>query len=272
MKKALVPVLIVLLVLVSGLAVYLGVTRDKDSDDSEDAKTSEAAKCAVQAYTMGVRWQQQSAEARALQGQTYDLATERLDEVVKNASDDEDLAIMTDLDETAVDNTDLLARDIAKCHDYAPFDDWSDWEQKGQPRLIPGALEFFKHADELGVDIYYVSDRTVENQKDNEASIKKLGLPQVESDHVLLLGPSKAERRAKIQKDHELVMQLGDSLADFDGDFKDAPLDKQKKLVKKNQSKFGKEWFILPNATYGSWSDAKLSEWDSPLVTEDDED
>ncbi|MFP3472827.1 HAD family acid phosphatase, partial [Micrococcus sp. SIMBA_144] len=77
-----------------------------------------------------------------------------------------------------------------------------DWEENGEPTMIPGALEFFEHADQLGVDIYYVSDRTEENRAKNVEAIAKLGLPQADDDHVMLLGPPKDERRANVEANH----------------------------------------------------------------------
>lgn len=268
MQKALVPALIVLLVVIIGFASFIlnsgpqatGAAQG-DSDPSED--------CAAAEYTMGVKWQQQSAEAQALQGQTYELAAKQLDKAVADAPKGEDLAIMTDLDETAIDNSKLLARDIARCHDFSGWDTWDDWEKNGEPTMIPGALEFFDHADELGVDIYYVSDRTEDNRTENVDALRKLKLPQADDEHVKLLGPPKDERRADVEADHTLVMQLGDTLHDFDGAFADSSLEEQKRLVEDNEDKFGTEWIILPNPTYGDWSEAGLEKWDAPLKTDD---
>lgn len=124
MKKALVPALTILLVLIVGVIGYILNSGPVSGDEAADD-------CDVSAYTMGVKWQQQSAEAMALQGQTYEMAARQLDKAVSKAPDGEDLAIMTDLDETAIDNSKLLARDIAKCHDFSGWDTWDDWEKNG---------------------------------------------------------------------------------------------------------------------------------------------
>lgn len=232
----------------------------------EDAGESPAAdECDVVEHAMGLRWQQQSAEAQALQGQAYHFAGQRLEELVDEADDGADLAIITDLDETAVDNSELLARDLAACHDYSVWDSWDHWEREGEADLIPGALAFFERADELGVDIFYISDRTEENHGDTVALLETLGLPQVEDETVLLLGPPKEERRAGVQAEHEVIMQLGDTLHDFDAAFAGADLETQRALVEEHADRFGDDWIVLPNATYGSWEDAELRAWDAPL-------
>jgi 5'-nucleotidase (lipoprotein e(P4) family) len=241
---------------VAGCAAAQGGGGAETSPNSED--------CAVQEHAMGLRWQQQSAEAQALQSQTYRIAGERLEEKVKQAKS-ENLALITDLDETAIDNTELLARDLTACHDYSVWDTWGHWEREGSPSAIPGAAEFFRKADEMGVSIYYMSDRTEENLDATIASLQGLGFPQVSKDHVMLLGPSKEERRTKIQAEHEVIMQLGDTLHDFAGDYAKAGLDQQRQLVEEDAEHFGDAWFILPNPTYGSWEDAELDEWDAEL-------
>jgi 5'-nucleotidase (lipoprotein e(P4) family) len=247
---------------VSMLAAAGCATADQGGEGAADSPNSES--CAVQEHAMSLRWQQQSAEAQALQSQTYRIAGERLEEKVKQAKS-ENLAIITDLDETAIDNTELLARDMTDCHDYSVWDTWGHWELEGSPSAIPGAAEFLRNADEMGVSIYYLSDRTEENLDATIASLKELGFPQVSKDQVMLLGPSKEERRTKVQEDHEVVMQLGDTLHDFAGYYAKTPLDQQRQLVEEDAEHFGDEWFILPNPTYGSWEDAELDEWDAEL-------
>lgn len=225
--------------------------------------------CKVREYTMGLRFQQQSAEIQALQLQAFQLATLRLDAAVEGVEDRAKLAVVTDLDETVIDNSALLARDLTNCHTYDGWDTWTHWEREGKPVLIPGAKEFLDHANSLGVSIYYISDRTDEFKDATLASLNELALPQVKPETVLLLGPPKVERREIVEKDHKIIMLLGDTLHDFDGGFRKTPLDVQKALVHEKADKFGKEWIMLPNASYGTWSKADLQGWDAEIVTGD---
>lgn len=234
-----------------------------------DDRTDEEGLCAPQAYAMGLRYQQRSGEVAALQRQAYALATLRLKEAIAAHDGDEPpLAIITDLDETVLDNSALLARDMAACHDYTSWDTWSHWEREGTPQLIPGAREFLDLADAQGVAIYYLSDRTQENEADTIATLETLELPQVSEESVMLLGPPKAERRAIVNGLYTLVMQLGDTLHDFDGEFADANLSGQRERVEENAARFGVDWIVFPNAAYGDWSEAELDAWDVPLQVE----
>ena len=227
-----------------------------------------AAACPVQEFAMGLRYQQQSAEVRALQLQAYALARANLQAAIAKTGDASKLAVVSDLDETAIDNSALLVRDMQKCHVYDVWDTWSDWELRGKPVPIPGALDFFEFADKAGVAIYYISDRfgEPENKATTIATLKELGFPQVSDDHVLLYGTSKAERRAVVSKDHQIVLLLGDTLHDFDGVFRKAPTDVKRAEVDKNAAHFGADWIVFPNATYGDWSTAPLTAWDAELV------
>lgn len=221
--------------------------------------------CPAREYAMGVRYQQ-SANAAAAQRQGWLLAQERLEDVLDDRKPGERLAVVSDLDETALDNTPLLARDLEACHDYTSWDTWSDWELEGEPTLTPGALEFFTYAHRKHVGIFYISDRFAENKDATLATLRELGLPQVRPDHVLLYGTSKEERRQVVAKDHEIVLLLGDSLPDFHDDFDGAGPQEQQELVDKYADHFGRDWIMFPNAAYGTWRKAALRAWDAPFV------
>ncbi|WP_445937707.1 5'-nucleotidase, lipoprotein e(P4) family [Pseudomonas sp.] len=184
------------------------------------------------------------------------------------AKDPSKLAIVTDLDETVIDNSALLARDLANCHTYNAWDTWLPWERDGTPVLIPGAKQFLEHADKLGVTIRYISDRADEQKKYTLATLTKLGLPQISEESVLLLGPPKVERRAIVSADHQIVLLLGDTLHDFDGRFRKTPLADQRATVASEAGKWGTEWIVFPNAGYGTWSKAPLQGWDAKTVIE----
>ena len=234
---------------------------------AQDSATP-ADDCAVAEFAMGLRFQQQSAEIRALQRQAFNLATMRLDAAVEGADDPAKLAVVTDLDETVIDNSALLARDLADCHMYDVWDTWLPWERDGDPTLVPGAKEFLDHADGLGVTIRYVSDRSDQQKQHTLDTLSELGLPQVSEESVLLLGPPKTERRDLVAQDHQIVLLLGDTLHDFDGRFRKTPLEDQKATVDEEAAKWGDMWIVLPNASYGTWSDATLTEWQAEPVIE----
>lgn len=253
----------------SVLFISLAAAAFATAAHAEPDARQEAELCSQEAYTMGLRYQQQSAEVAALQRQGFALATLRLEQAIERHGNEANLAIISDVDETLVDNSALLVRDMQKCHDYTAWDTWLHWEREGTPRMIPGALEFLEYADSQGVAIFYVSDRYEENKADTLNTLQELGMPQVSDESVLLLGPPKQERRAQVEGDYTLVMQLGDTLHDFSELFvSSVPLDEQRAQVEANAERFGHDWIVFPNATYGTWRNAELEAWDAPFLTE----
>ncbi|MEB3766426.1 5'-nucleotidase, lipoprotein e(P4) family [Acinetobacter sp. MD2] len=223
------------------------------------ADTAQNLNCSAEQYNMSLKYQQ-SAEIEALQYQAYQLATYRLEAILKQHPHAKNLAIVTDLDETVLDNSALFARDVKNCQDFTQWHSWAEWERTGHPKLITGSLDFFNFASRHGVTIYYVSDRSEENRQATLNTLKHLGLPQVKSKQLLLYGTSKQQRREQVQQQHKIVMLLGDTLHDFSEDFepKLSKTEKQKRIAAQRQH-FGKNWIVLPNSSYGAWSEDPLN-------------
>lgn len=238
------------------------------SSAATPSATTDDDSCPVREYAMGIRYQQ-SAHAAAAQLQSWSIAKGRLRKAIADHDSEHDsergLAVVTDLDETVLDNSPLLARDLEACHTYTTWDTWSDWEVNGHPTLTPGAADFFRYADRNHVTIYYISDRFEENKASTLTTLRELGLPQVTSEQVLLYGPTKEQRRQVAAADHDVVLLLGDSLPDFHAAFDGATPDRQAELVARYAGHFGRDWIMFPNATYGSWRTSPLKAWDEPL-------
>lgn len=215
-------------------------------------------------HAMAIRYQQRSAEVAALQRQCYALATLRLRAAVEANGGGTGLAIVSDIDETILDNTAIMAHVLAHEHSFTDVTHWKRWEREGEPGLIPGAADFFALADRLGVTIFYVSDRYDENKFATIATLSRFGLPQVQADRVMLFGPPKAVRRATIASRYRIVLQLGDTLHDFDGAFAGQSLDDQHRLTHDHAERFGEDWIVFPNAAHGTWMEAELRPWQAP--------
>lgn len=226
-----------------------------------DIAKPQATLCAAQQYKMALKYQQQSAEIQALQFQSYALATQRLKQILQQHPNAKNLAIVTDLDETVIDNSEVLVRDVQHCVDHTNWQSWEQWEQHGQPKLIPGSLEFLQFADQHQLKIFYVSDRSEKYRANTIAQLKQLGLPQLVDQQVLLYGKTKEQRRQSITEKYQIVLLLGDTLHDFHRDFSNQQNKAERQaMVKKHQSHFGQDWIVLPNVSYGAWSKDPFSE------------
>lgn len=217
-------------------------------------------------HAIAIRYQQRSAEVAALQRQCYALATLRLrDAVEKAGGSGAGLAVVSDIDETILDNTAVMAHAMVNDTWRDDHATWKLWERLGTPHLIPGAADFFALANSFGVAIFYLSDRFDENKMATIATLTALGLPQVSDDRVMLFGPSKGERRLTIAKGYRIALQLGDTLHDFDADFAGTALEDQHRLIADTHAdRFGRDWIMFPNAAHGTWMEADLHPWDAP--------
>ena len=222
------------------------------------------AKPPVDQYAMAVRFQQSSAEIRALREQAYNVATLRLKQKLKNhdGGDDKKPAVVLDLDETVIDNTPLFAEGVKQGFDYTQWGShWQAWVDAAKAPLIPGAKKFLDYADGHGVRIFYVSNRVTKNQAPTIKNLNRLGLPQVSKQSVVLLGPSKKIRRDNIRKNYDIVMLFGDSLHDFSSAFVSDSEQKRNQAVTKMADHFGDDYIIIPNAAYGDWTSNQLKAW-----------
>ncbi len=199
-----------------------------------------------------VLWQQQSSEYKALCYQSFNMARWYLDHQLSKPTDSsKPLAIITDLDETVMDNSFFNAKMIQIDEDYSS-DRWADWVKLEQATAIPGAVEFFNYVASKNVEIFYISNRSVAQQMETIANLQKLGFPYLDEAHFLLKDNTskKQARRNVVLESHEVIMYLGDNLSDFsevfDGADRGASLDSL-------QSKFGFEFILLPNPMYGDW-------------------
>lgn len=173
-------------------------------------------------------------------------------------------AIITDADETLIDNSPFQARRIRDGGDFDPAT-WAAWSNERNARAIPGAVAFAQYAASLGVTLYYVTNRDHASEYQATAdNLRALGFPLADDNSNLLLrgdprapGKEKGERRRLVAKDHRVVLLLGDNLGDFlDGIGGDVAA--RENLIAPYADWWGRRWIMLPNPSYGSWESAVL--------------
>ena len=213
-----------------------------------------------------VLWQQRSGEYKALCYQAFALAKMKLNEkIALHKKDEMPLAIVTDIDESVLDNSPQQASDILHHRTYTEAN-WKDWTSKAAADALPGSVAFFQYADKMGIQCFYVSNRRPEER---EATIRNLidaGFPQADTVHVMMKdGTSDKEyRRLKIKERYNIALLVGDNLNDFDKMFYQQPSYTRCNLVRDNSDLFGDIFIILPNAMYGDWESAI---WNGKKIT-----
>ncbi len=204
---------------------------------------------------MSTLWFQSSGEARALFYQTYALAKLRLDEYLAQPRTGNPPAIVTDVDETVLDNSPYQAWTIHNGRSYP--DGWAEWVEKAEATPLPGALEFFRYAATRGVTVFYVTNRNLAERAATVENLKKTGFPFADTVHVLVRTAegSKENRRKKILERFNIIMLCGDNLNDLAEFSRMNSADRNAKVDLLKQE-FGDRLIVLPNPMYGDWEGA----------------
>lgn len=201
-------------------------------------------------------WQQNSGEFRALCYQAFNIATEVVKEKT-SMNHFRPIAIVTDIDETFLDNSPYAVAQALKGKEY-DRQSWEEWTAKGDAIAFPGSVEFFNYAASRNVHIFYITNRHINEKEGTIKNLKKLGFPFADEEHVLLMKDTsnKESRRKEILKDYEIFMLLGDNLNDFSEVFYHQSQEDRNRLTDELKNEFGKTFIVLPNSGYGDWEGA----------------
>jgi 5'-nucleotidase (lipoprotein e(P4) family) len=215
---------------------------------------------------------QTAAEYRAACYQAYNLATERLKKV---ADPHGKFAVITDLDETVIDNSGFMAMQLRSGLAYDQRL-WDEWEQNYPDKLalVPGAKEFIHEAEAQHVAVFYISNRNDKFRAQIKYALGSLLAMRIE-DEFLKLKTGSSDKTARFNEvtaaGYNVLLYLGDNLRDFDDTLKFRPLlndsdaelqaaiKDRKAAIDKDRLKMGVEWIILPNPVYGEWLQGPLS-------------
>lgn len=199
---------------------------------------------------------QRAAEYQALCQQAFNSATTHLDHILKQQHS-MPLAIVTDIDETFLDNSPYAVHMARKGQ---VFDEasWLEWTSKGEAKPLMGSREFFDYAAAQGVEIFYITNRNQNDKAGTLSNLKKYNYPFADETHLIVREreSSKETRRLNVSQTHEIVMLLGDNLSDFSKAFDHKTEVERSQAVKDHASDFGKRFIVLPNVGYGDWESA----------------
>ena len=204
-----------------------------------------------------VLWQQTAAEYRALCYQAFNIATLRINCISKKKIRKQKMVIITDLDETILDNSYSEAQLIKDGKQYSN-ENWKNWTAKSAATAVPGAVTFLQTAKERGFQIFYISNRDTSELGSTLINLQKLNIPNADTAHMLFLTntSSKETRRQIIEAKYEVVMLLGDNLNDFTNLFEKKSIADRFMETNKVQSAWGDKFIVLPNSAYGEWESA----------------
>lgn len=223
-------------------------------------------------------WMQTAAEYEALAEQTYRAAEAALARALADSGWTAALeqsgswatlppAVVVDVDETVLDTTPYETRSIREGRPFEP-ESWKAWVNEAEARPVPGALGFARRAAELGVTLFYLTNRDAELEPATRRNLAAVGFPLAAGDVVLHRGErpewtsDKSIRRAWVADSFRVLLLVGDDLNDFVS--ARVPASERDALVEVHREKWGERWFVLPNPIYGSWVGAVTGYEDLP--------
>lgn len=251
MKKAiLLSATLLILVISCKNEVKTETTKNTDSD---------SLKYAGSYLIMATDWYQTSAEARALYLQGFALAKERFDENSKNSKSKLPKAVITDLDETILDNSPYQVRMIKENLEFSDVT-WDSWVREKKAKATPGAVDFYNYVKSKGGTVINLSNRTTETLDATSENMKELGFPFTDKQYYYLkekgTGSDKSPRREAVSKKYDVVLFMGDNLRDFSEIYSNRGDDFGAKAVDDTKADFGSKFIIFPNPMYGEWERA----------------
>ncbi len=214
-----------------------------------------------------------SAEYQACCCQIYHLAATQLKAtLMQRQSAITNPAVVMDLDETVLANSAFEVFLYENNLEHTP-NLWEEYEahHPGDVRLVPGAKQFIKMAEALGVTVIFISNRSELHRQATADALGRLEINTAGLDDRLYLrqtnGPSgKAARWQVVRAKYNVLMFFGDNLLDFSEIFAAQKLSnnatsedyleaiqRRASLVDAADCHWGVDWFVVPNPMYGEW-------------------
>jgi 5'-nucleotidase (lipoprotein e(P4) family) len=198
-------------------------------------------------------YQQRSAEYRALCFQAFNIAHQRVNEIILTKTE-KPRVIITDIDETILNNSPYEAHQTLQGKDYESAS-WYEWTSMANADTVPGSLSFLKYASSKGLEIFYVTNRSEKERDVTLKNLQKFNFPNADNAHLFPLQntSSKEERRQTIAATHTIVLLMGDNLGDLSSLFDKKNIAERSQNVNSVAGEFGSRFIVLPNPVYGDW-------------------
>ncbi|HEX8461360.1 MAG TPA: 5'-nucleotidase, lipoprotein e(P4) family [Segetibacter sp.] len=205
----------------------------------------------VQGKMFATLYQQRAAEYTALCYQAYNFARLRVNLWQQQTRP---TAIVTDIDETVLDNSLYEAHQTLQGKDYDEKS-WKEWTAKGSADTMPGALSFLKYATSKGIEVFYITNRDETERAGTLANLQRFNFPNADNAHLVMKQgtSSKEQRRVNVLKTHSILMLMGDNLADFSALYDKKTSEERTSVTREMSAEFGSKFIVLPNPVYGDW-------------------
>ena len=199
-------------------------------------------------------------------------------------------AVILDIDETILDNSGYQAWMTMKGTTFDPKT-WNAYVNSMTSLPIPGAVEFARYADSKGVRVFYISNRTAEEEaRDPEEprggsgsrSSGPVNTVLAAREQLATGAPPRGPDAPSSPRDYRVLLNVGDNFGDFVDEYRGTEAERLA-VLEQHQARWGREWIMLANPSYGSFESApfkhdfKLSDgrrkakrealsWPGPLI------
>ena len=163
----------------------------------------------------------------------------------KNIYSNNRQAIIMDLDETVLDNSQYQVKNFNKGETFN-MKSWAEWVNKEQVDLVPGVKSYIDLVRTLGIQLIFISNRMDERLEATKQNMKNLNI--YDENDIYLLRLNKEDKKDIRRKEvfngvnrmakygpFDVILYIGDAMGDFPKD-------------NNNANKY-----ILPNPMYGKW-------------------
>jgi len=147
------------------------------------------------------------------------VAISVLNRRVARAHSSEKLALVLDIDETALSN---WPEELHVNFGYLA-DDWNAWVSKQQCPVIPSTLRLYNDAIAKGVAVFFITGRPESQRADTEANLKSAGYTKW--DQLILRGDHPAGQLVEVYKSgarqtivdqgYSIILNVGDQMSDL---------------------------------------------------------
>ncbi len=148
-------------------------------------------------------------------------AIDLLDRRAAHKRANEKLALVLDIDETALSNYKQMA---AQDYGYVP-NAFDAWEDSAQATAIPGTLRLYQEAQKLGVTVFFITGRGESHRAATEQNLKSQGYTNFAG--LTLRTPAQAKestieyksgaRKTIVDAGYRIVLNVGDQFSDLKG-------------------------------------------------------
>lgn len=149
------------------------------------------------------------------------IAIADLDRAVRHAPKGEKLAVVLDIDETALSNyPEMVKADFG----YNP-EQWNQWVEQASAEAIPGTLRFCQHAQQLGVAVFFITGRPESQRAATEKNLRAQGYTQwagltlraPDEAHEATIAYKSAGRQKIVAAGYHIAVNMGDQMSDLKG-------------------------------------------------------